>query len=107
MRTDGFVSVRTPYEGGELLTRPFCFQGKKLEINYSTSAAGAVFVEILDSSGQPIPGYSQKDSQEIIGDEISHIVSWKGGNDVSSLIGEPIRLRFIMKDADLYSLRFK
>ena len=31
---------------------------------------------------------------------------WKSGSDLSSLSGKPIRLRFVMGDADLYSFRF-
>jgi hypothetical protein len=32
--------------------------------------------------------------------------SWKNGSDVSSLAGNPIRLRFRLKDADLFALQF-
>jgi hypothetical protein len=34
------------------------------------------------------------------------IVVWKAGSDVSKLAGQPIRLRFVMREADLYSIRF-
>ena len=34
------------------------------------------------------------------------IVRWKGDSDVSALAGKPIRLRFVMKDADLFALKF-
>ena len=34
------------------------------------------------------------------------VVTWKSGADVSALSGRPVRLRFELKDADLYSLRF-
>ena len=73
----------------------------------STSAAGGLRVEIQDGKGQPIPGFSLEECSEIIGDEISRIVSWKKGSEVGSLAGKTIRLRFVMKDADLYSLRFQ
>lgn len=53
------------------------------------------------------PGSSQKDSQEIIGDEISRFVSCKGRSDVGPLVGEQIRLRFIMKDANFFPIRFR
>lgn len=43
---------------------------------------------------------------EITGHRINHIVSWKQGADVSALAGKPVRLRFVLKDADLYSLQF-
>ena len=39
LRLDGFSSVRASFDGGEVLTRPFTFSGRALEINYSTSAA--------------------------------------------------------------------
>jgi hypothetical protein len=107
LRIDGFASVHAPFSGGELLTKPFLFEGNELEINCSTSAAGGIRVEIQDIDGKPIPGHTLAESSEIIGDEISRVVSWKNGADVARLAGRPIRLRFIMKDADLYSLRFR
>ena len=107
LRLDGFASVNAPYEGGEMITRPVRFEGSHLEINYSTSAAGAIRVEVQDEKGKPIPGFSLDQCREIIGDEISRIVSWEAGGDVGGLADRPVRLRFVMKDADLYSLRFR
>jgi len=107
LRTDGFVSVNAPYAGGECRTKPLRFSGKELVINYSTSAAGSVWVEIQDEAGASIPGFAQADADEIIGDEIARVVSWKGNADVSGLAGRAVRLRFILKDADLYSIRFR
>jgi len=107
LRLDGFASLNARYEGGTLVTKPLKFEGNQLEINYSTSAAGGLKVEIQDEKGQPVEGFSLKECPEIIGDEISRIVSWKGGSDVESLAGKTVRLRFAMKDADLYSLRFR
>jgi hypothetical protein len=106
LRTDGFVSVNAPYRGGELVTRPFVFSGSKLELNFETSAAGGVRVEIQDESGKPYPGYALADCPEFIGDEIDRVVAWSGGTGVASLAGKTVRLRFALKDADLYSLRF-
>ena len=107
LRTDGFASVTAPWRGGEMLTKPFLFSGKELEINYRTSAPGFVRVEIQDAGGQPIPGYTLDDCPEIIGDEIARRVAWKQGPDVSRLGGQPVRLRFVMKDADLFALQFQ
>ncbi|MDF1746387.1 MAG: hypothetical protein P1V19_22010, partial [Gimesia sp.] len=89
-----------------LLTKPIIFDGSQLSINFSTSAAGGIKVEIQDEAGKAIPGFSLADSQEQIGNEVNRIVTWKGGNDLNSLSGKPVRLRFVMKDADLYSLQF-
>ena len=106
LRTDGFASVSAPWRGGEMLTKPVIFSGKELVINYRTSAPGFVRVEIQDAGGQPIPGYTLEDCPEIIGDEIERRVAWKQGTDVSRLGGQPVRLRCVMKDADLFALRF-
>ena len=43
----------------------------------------------------------------IFGDHISRIVKWKGNADVKKYVGKPIKIRFVMEDADLYSLKFK
>lgn len=107
LRTDGFVSVNAPWAGGEMVTKPIVFSGRMLEINYRTSAAGFVRVEIQTAEGEPIPGYALDDCPEIIGDEIERIVTWKQGPDVSRLAGQLVRLRFVMKDADLFALQFR
>lgn len=107
LRTDGFVSVAAPWHGGEMHTKPIIFKGDELEINYRTSAAGFVRIEIQDASGRQISGFTLDDCPEIIGDEIGRVVAWKQGTDVSALAGQPVRLRFVMKDADLFSFRFR
>ena len=107
VRIDGFVSVSAPYVGGEMLTKPFLFKGRNLVINYSTSAVGSIKVEVQDEYGSPIEDFTISDVSEIYGDEIGRVVAWKHGTDVSPLAGKPVRLRFVMKDADLYSLRFR
>lgn len=106
LREDGFISVNAPFGGGELLTKPLRFEGNRLEINYATSAIGFVRVEILNREGSPIDNHAEDDCKEIFGDEISRIVRWNIGPDVGALAGRHIRLRFVMKDADLYSYRF-
>ena len=107
LRSDGFTSIHAPYEGGEMITRDIRFKGAELVVNYSTSAAGSLRVEIQDASGSPIPGFAAADCTLIIGDEVERVATWSGGSDVSRIAGKPVRLRFVMKDADLYSLRFR
>jgi hypothetical protein len=106
LRIDGFTSINAPYDGGEFITKPFTFSGNELEINYSTSAAGEIKFEIQDEDGNPIQGFTFEDSQTIIGNEISRIVTWKGSSDLKNLDSKVIRLRVYMKDADLYSIKF-
>jgi len=107
LREDGFVSVYASYAVGEMTTKLLTFEGSELVINYSTSAAGSIRVEIQDAEGKPMPSFTLAESTDIYGDELERVVRWNGGPDLSLLAGKPIRLRFVMKDADLYSIRFR
>lgn len=106
LRLDGFVSVNAPLSGGELITKPLIFDGNRLSLNVSTSAAGSVRVEIQDTAGLPLPGYSLDDCYEIIGDTADYTVQWKNGTDVSQLSAQPIKIRFVLSDADIYAYQF-
>lgn len=106
MRVDGFASLHCGYAGGHAVTRPVRFAGRELSLNFSTSAAGGVKVGFEDPEGKAIPGFSVEDCVMQIGNEIDRRVIWKSGSDVSALAGKPVRLRFSMKDADLFSFQF-
>jgi len=106
LRTDGFASVNAPWSGGQVWTKLLTFSGNALSLNYGTSAAGSIRVEIQDAAGRPLPGFSADDCPEIIGDEIDRTVQWKGGSDIGQFAGTPVRLRFVLRDADLFSLKF-
>jgi len=106
LRLDGFVSIHAPMKGGELVTKPLIFAGKKLHMNFASSVAGGVKVEIQDANGQPMPGFALSDSEEHFGDSTERTVVWKNGSDVSSLAGKVVKLRFVLKDADVYALQF-
>lgn len=107
LRLDGFVSVEAPLSGGEVITKPVSFRGRHLELNFATSAAGSVRVEIQDLDGQPLPGFALDDCPQIFGDAIGRPVTWTKGSDVRAIAGRPVRLRFELKDADLYAFQFQ
>lgn len=107
LRLDGLASARAGYGGGELTTRPLRFEGSRLELNFSTSAPGGVRVELQDAAGTPIPGFTLEDARELTGDEIERVYAWKGGESIAALKGRAVRVRFVMKDADLYAYRFR
>ncbi|MFA5191819.1 MAG: twin-arginine translocation signal domain-containing protein [Verrucomicrobiia bacterium] len=107
LRLDGFVSVNAPMGGGEIVSKPLTFKGTKLTMNFATSAAGDIRVEIQNASGKPLPGFTLDDCPPIFGDSIERTVTWKNSGDVSSLAGKPVRLRFALKDADLFAVQFQ
>jgi len=106
LRLDGFVSASAPLKGGELVTKVLTFSGDQLKVNFSSSAAGNLRVEIQDPERRPLEGYSIKEAHDTFGDEVERTVHWKHGADVSQLAGQPVRLRFVLNDADLYAFRF-
>lgn len=119
LRSDGFASLHAGARGGEMVTRPLRFgdaksaeqaggQGKReLELNFATSAAGSIQVEIQDEAGKPIEGFALADADAIVGDRIAQAAAWRGKSDVGSLAGRVVRLRFVLDDADVYALRFR
>ena len=106
LRTDGFISVNAGAKEGSFTTRPLIFSGQKLVLNFSTSAAGSLSVEIQKADGTPIPGFTHRDCEIMVGDKIAGTVEWKGQSALSSLAGQPVRLHFSLREADLYSLNF-
>ncbi|PYV07895.1 MAG: hypothetical protein DMG07_27310 [Acidobacteria bacterium] len=108
LRTDGFVSVHAGYRAGDFTTPPLRFAGKRLELNCATSAVGFVKVEIQEATGAPIAGFSERDGEEVFGDHLERRVGWgpEHSGDLARLGGRTVRLRFVLRDADLYSFRF-
>lgn len=106
LRTDGFVSLNAPYAGGEMVTVPFTYTGDHLELNFATSGAGEIRVEVQDADGKPLPGLSLDECDPLIGDRIAGTVRWHGQASLARYVGKPVRLRFQLVDADVYSLRF-
>ena len=106
-RTDGFFSLSARGHG-EMITRPLIFSGRELELNYDAGKGGSVQVEIRDIGGRPLPGFALEDAVMLAGDAIAGRARWKGpaGADVGRLAGQPVRLRFVLKDASVYAMTF-
>ena len=75
--------MTAPLAGGELLTKPLVFDGNSLVLNFSSSAAGDVRVEVQDARGHVIPGYALADCHEVWGDDLARTVKWGDTTDVS------------------------
>jgi hypothetical protein len=105
VRRHGFAAAHAGADGGEFTTRVLKFAGEQLVLNYATSAAGSVQVEIQDDEGTAIPGYMHSDMDPLYGDELDAAVTWKSKSTLSELAGQPVRLRFVLRDADLFAFR--
>ena len=102
LRKDGFASLDAGNTTGTVTTRELSGASGQLHVNCNASG-GWLAVEVLDHNGQVIPGYNQASCNLIQTDSVDRIVTW---GLISTLpTGEPIRLRFIFKNASLYSFR--
>lgn len=102
MRVDGFISRHADFDTVIVETKPLVFVGNKLKINFESSAAGSVYVEIADKNGKT---FNEFRSCELFGNSIDREVDFDG--DLATMSGKPIKLRFIMSDADIYSFKFE
>lgn len=107
LRVDGFVSLHAPRAPGEFVSKPLTFTGARLSLNFATSAAGTLRIELQDEAGRPLPGFALADADRLFGDTLDRAASWGGRTDVSAFAGKVVRLRVVMSDADLYSLQFQ
>ena len=101
LRRDGFASMETEGEG-ILLTRMVQFNGKYLFVN-ADALQGRLYVEVCGKDGRPLPGYSKNDCVPLDTDNTKLAVSWRGSNNVQSLAGTPVRFKFYLNNAKLYS----
>lgn len=103
LRLDGFASVRANFEEGHIITKPLILEGSHLNVNYSTSSVGYVKVSFLDENGQEIDGYRTNQVKSLIGDKTDERVTWNLSSSISRINGRPVRIKFTIKDADVYS----
>lgn len=99
-RRDGFVSLRGGEAIGTVETTAFESDGGQLLTNV-TADSGQLSVEVTDETGTVMPGYSQEECAPIHVDSVRHAVGWRGRTAIPA--GRRLRLRFLMKNADLYS----
>jgi hypothetical protein len=123
---DGFCSLDATSEGS-VLTRVLRFDGSTMHVRAELlsldgperpfrevwrglldnvpDGKGSIKVEVQDPAGKVIPGYAASDC--VAGKEgLNGLrLSWKGGKDLSALRGRPVRFRFIVSNARLFSFR--
>jgi len=105
LRTDGFARLRAGRRKGKVLTKAFVAAGDALCLNFATSAAGTIRIDVLDAAGKPVAGFSGRAAPLLFGDSVHHAVPWKKNRRWSELSGQTVRLRFTMTEADLYAIQ--
>ena len=115
LRLDGFVSLDAP-EVGKVVTKPFTWRGERLFVNVDATW-GELRAEVLegDSAAPPEPagppigpdnfptvaGFDRVTGIPVTGDHVRAEIRWD--NDTPPNFERPVRLRFTMRQARLYS----
>ena len=102
LRRDGFASMNADAQGGELTTAPVVFNGKFPFVNV-WAKEGELRAEILDIEGKVIAPFSKEKSVPVKTDSTKQRLVWQGVDDLSALVGKPVRFRFHLTNGHLYS----
>lgn len=107
LRLDGFASVRAGEAGGMLLTKPLKITGSRLMANMN-AADGELRAELLDAeTGEAIEGYTLGDSVPTQADGVSVQLRWRGHETLEPLRNRTVRIRFHLRNADIYAVWFE
>jgi len=96
LRRDGFVSLDAGAEQGRVTTALLALEGRELWVNLD-APKGTLVVEVLDANDRLVAR-----SVVFNGDQVRGKLDWEAG-DFGALMGQVVRLRFMLCDARLYS----
>ncbi len=105
-RVDGFVALQAHSEKGCLLTKPLLAKGRRLLVNFRTRPGGAMRVELQTADGQPVEAFRLDRCRPLRGDEIDFTVQWRHAPDLAEVLKRPVRVKFELQNALLFSFRF-
>lgn len=92
---------------GRVLTKPLRLARPRLEVNVESFELQPIRVAVVDEAGKALPGFGLEDSQVTYdGGKVYSPVRWKGGADLSGLVGRRVKLHFEVRGAALYGYRF-
>mmetsp|Transcript_19619 Transcript_19619/g.52161 ORF Transcript_19619/g.52161 Transcript_19619/m.52161 type:complete len:286 (+) Transcript_19619:57-914(+) len=105
MRPYGFASMEARDRISSFETTRFKVSGVlkgnrvNLCLNYATSAAGHIQVQVLEAGTKKL----LLQSEEIFGDELREPVEWTGSASFASAVDRELVLKFVMLDADIFA----
>jgi hypothetical protein len=97
---DRFVALEAKETLGEVVTKPFVWDGTKLLVNVAAKE-GEISVELLDDRGEPLAGFAgdnRATAKKI--DELDWRVPWENADE---LRGRKVKLKFQLRNARLYA----
>lgn len=103
---DRLVALEAQIEGAFSLW-PLKFRGRTAHLNFRTRIPGFVQVEAVGADGKVLPGRSFDQCDRLNGDFLDHLITWSGQADINHPEGEAVTLRFRMRSAELFAVRFE
>ena len=89
-----------------LRTRTVIPKSGDMRLNVRTNRHTAVRVQLLDGqSAQPIPGYTCEEALPVSGDHLFAQPRWREREDISELVGRPVRIEIAMREAEVFAIR--
>ena len=104
LRVDGFASLAAGYDEGQVTTKTFRSRGGGLTVN-AKADFGRLRVAVLDDQGKPVAGYTDQECLPIQQDGVQIPVRWRDHASLKTLSGRPVRIRFHLENARLFSYR--
>jgi hypothetical protein len=106
VRQEGFASLAAGPEGATIVSRPLRSAGEELQLNAAVRPGGEIRVEVQDTAGNPLEGFGAADCAAIRGDGIRLPVRWGDRTGDPTWSQRDVRLRFSLRDADLFGFVF-
>lgn len=99
IRLDGWCSLQASFDGGQIITKTIILPKGELYLN-TKSDWGEILVEVLDSTGTKIENMQ---SLPVSANGIRVQVEWPEGVVFENLAGQPVKIKFTIKNAHLYA----
>jgi len=101
LKRDRYVAREVGEAEGTLRTRLVRLGATSLSINADAST-GFIRVRVLDERGEGISGFGFSDCRPVTGDSLAAPIEWT--RSLAEIVGEPMHLEFLLKNARLFAV---
>jgi hypothetical protein len=103
LRLDGVAAITAAEQEGSLLSKPLQFDAGRLLVNARVAPNGYVKAAVLDAEQGVLPGFEPAHCHPFTGDSLRAELAWDGKKGLPAAPKEGRRLRFLLKNAQLFS----
>ncbi|MBX3012800.1 MAG: hypothetical protein KF832_14890 [Caldilineaceae bacterium] len=100
---DRFVALCPQQAVGQVTLKPLDLAASQTLTINGDATAGVIQVELLDSAGYRLPGFTREEALPITGDALRHPVRWQSAT-LAQLPVNQVMLRIYLNNADLFAV---